>query len=1810
MKKEKYLQIFNYLKEFSKLRSNPVRDIEGQENQYPEVFWLNDIPENVLFENVIRPEFNHENDYWIRVKKPKEPIKPTFTKLSSNLEKWIEPDSLFNEEELPILRVSIETNGHTYLIENYPEISEEFNRYIEQKWIEDIIDYKAKIQLYENEYQTYEKLNNTYKLLFRIFNKAQQFGEEYELIIGVGLLNFKEDDHRPKIFRHILTQRVDINFEYSQRDSQIFISPNIESAIQLETDAIIDLFEQFDSQNIIDAEKAVETYIREKGIDTIFGDKPIEDSLKMFAERISPDGSYYSSISKPSVTTAKPVITFSPALILRKRDTRSFTALYDKIIKNIENERDDINIPTLNDLIEFPEPIRSEFSFIEKESRKLDIEPIFFPKEYNDEQIEIVERARSKNKVLVQGPPGTGKSHTIANLICHLLAYGNKILITAYTKRALEVLKAKLPPEFQDLVVNLLSGDSSSIQDLQASVNSINDELSRADLNEYQSQIDKFEKDLKEARSNIAQSKNEFIKIKEKTSRNQVINSVYSGTLIEIAEALENDSDKFAWYTDDFSDINNEQIHADLNNLLERWNNYSSLDLSEFELDLPDPNILPSLDQIKEYRQLYNEFSSKFKSGEIPKAIHSKDFPKLRTLLSELKSTYKQVECLDIDFSNQIISSHLNGNVSGWKQKLDNSDQILKRIEKLNLRKIDKDIEIIYPLGKSLKQLKSDAQILYDYLQDGNSLCGVAFSIKKPFLPHAVKERLYFLDSLRINGSPCDTASEFIIVLNDLNLRQDLDEMSEIWGKEIPSGNLYFNKFEYFRNIHSEVSKLFELLKHYDSLLYEIDKLTNVIISPFNKANLDEIIEMTEYSHLLIGIEYFKDIINKALTHLNQDVNHAIKERFIQALNNIDSDAYSEALNELFTIITKKREFLSFQNLKHDLELLVPNLVNSIISRNISSNELSHLHEAIYYRNALDELDKLMDLDKEQKLLQEIIQLEQKEKKLIARLASQKAWFKVVNGLQQNRSLRQHLDAWVLAVKKIGKTGKGKRALKFRRIAQQEMEYCKDSVPCWIMPLYKVAETIQPGQYLYDYVIIDEASQLGPDAIFLLYISKNIIIVGDDKQTSPEYVGIDANAMSPYIKRYLQGIPRSDYFGTEFSFYDHAKFFCDGITVLREHFRCMPEIIEFSNKLFYAPEGKQLYPLKQYSEKRIEPLLSVFCSNGYTEGTGARIFNEPEAIRIADTILSITVDERYVGKTIGVISLQGSLQSSLIEALLLKKIGEQEYHKRKIICGNSASFQGDERDIIFLSLVTAHNHNRSALVKQEDERRFNVAVSRAKEQIWLFHSVELEDLGNKDDLRYKLLDHFKNHRSKQPLLNTPRKRTLGTQPEPFGSWFEVDVYNDIVAKGLSVIPQYEVVKGKYRIDLVTVFPDGTKIAIECDGDKWHSHEQYQNDLMRQKVLERCGWQFLRIRGYEYYINREKALLPLWNLIPKNENNKFSELTQTNISEESVGEIDLVETKSGIPDSEQKALVSSQSSYYEKDEHFSLEYGISDTAPDKEEVIRYFNLYNTGNYIMTTDKPLESDYVVPIKSSERNGYLLQCYASGHVNKVKVPILLSRKIDKVYMNGLNIDDTINYLKIIDSEKILGLYFTENGRKKFKAHLTANISNRELLQLQGIKVIYNDFEEIEYKILPLEILNDIDRLVFQSFTANGKPVDNSYYEQEWSVLMKFKSPEAVEKTTTETTLEEPVKKIEEESIEKCVSQSSIVKIKYLNKDKDVTIQFVDYETKGTEMSGDIQKIYFRSPIGSLIIGKQEGDILRLGNSDYYVKILEIKQ
>lgn len=1803
MKKDKYLQIFNYLKEFSKLRSNPVRDIDAQENQYPEKYWFNDIPLNDNFENIIRSDFNEENDYWLKVKKPKEPAKPEFAKLPEKLEKWIDKPTLFNEKDEPKLKESLVVEGETFSIEDFPGIHTELQLYIDKKWIDDIIEYNEKLEAYQVEHFEYEKLNTVYKHLFRIFNKSQQFGEEYELVVGVGLLNFKENDESPKIFRHIITQRADINFEYSQKDSQILVSPNLDSAPQIETDSILDLVEQFDTQNLIEAEKSAQELFAGKEIDTIFNRK-IHEALGSFSQRFCPekDGDYFEIVDRPSISDQKPKVYFSPCLILRKRNTRSFTALYEKILENIENSEEDLEIPTINDLIGIHANNDTENAAQEKAYSNSQNEPIFFPKEYNDEQIEIVEKAKRNNKVLVQGPPGTGKSHTIANLICHLLANGKKILITAYTKRALEVLKDKLPPEFRNLTVNLLSGDSTSIQDLQSSVNAINDELSRANLSQYQSQIDSFENELKKTRESISETSNELVKIKEKGTRKQDINEKYHGTLTEIAEELEKDEIKYAWYKDSFKNLKNLEILDDIKNLIPKIRNYQNIDPIEFEYEMPETDRLISVERLISYKEKLSNLLEKYPNKSGQRSINYQDYNTLKDLLTQLLDTLNKIDLINISFKEEVFDSFFSNQQAMWTQKIQQADKIFKKIRECDLEQIDRDLEIKYPQDKSIKQLKYDAQILLKYLKGGKDLSGYLFQLKKAFLTKEIKERLYFTENVLVNGSPCDTIQEFEIVITNLELKQDFEGLAEIWGHALES-NRFINHRNYYTEIRENVTRLLNLLNIASELKSKVSEIPSLNIRRFNAEEIKVLLFEVEYNKLLSEVESIKEEIHKSKVSLSGINVHPVKHKILESLESIDTQLYLESLQELREIKNRFLDFKEFKALESKIKISFPSLHESIIQGGFEEHDILELKHAIFFLNAKHELGRITNVNYENKLVHSLSELERKERKQIAELASKKAWSEVVKGLDENPNIQSHLIAWKQAVRSIPQSRRSPNYKHFRNVAQREMEYCKKSIPCWIMPLYQVVEQFQPEPEIFDYIIIDEASQLGPEAIFLFYLAKKVIVVGDDKQTAPEYVGVSDNLVNSLIHKYLKPdlgneIPFADFYGLKHSFFDH----CDRLTggkriVLQEHFRCMPEIIEFSNRHFYAPDGKGLYPLKQYSENRLEPLVTLFCSNGYTEGIGARIINEPEAAHIAESIGKLIEDERYFGKTIGVITLQGNQQASLIENLLLKQIGEKEFHKRKIVCGNSSSFQGDERDIIFLSLVTAKDHRRSALVRPEDERRFNVAVSRAKEQIWLFHSVQLDDLSNKNDLRYKLLDHFKNFNSYQPIYNTLIERRLGTQPEPFDSWFEVDVYNDIIRRDLKIIPQYEVAKGRYRIDMVALLPDGTKIAIECDGDKWHGPEQHQNDIMRQKVLERCGWQFFRVRGYEYYTNREKALEPFMNMIPVFEEKKIELKTDYVLHESNILQEKEVSTNDSL-EVQSSGLVNNP-----YDEENSLEqFEQIDLKPRTDKILRYFNLFNSGTYILTDKEPLEADYVIPIQEIHKSGFLLQCYNSGHINKVHIPVLLSKRIGKEYMNGLNRDGELMHIQIVESERIIGIYFNENGKRKFKAHLSENISTREQLHLQGYKVIYNDFDQIEYNIMPLEIYNDISRLVFQSFTANGKPVDNKYYEYEWSVIKRHSRKKQAQN-------EGKGNFIQNSLFDSIVGLNCIVKIKFISNDKELKVKLVDYPTNGSEIIDGVQIVNIRKPIAIAIKGKTIGDKVKIGDSDIVVEIIEIR-
>jgi len=102
--------------------------------------------------------------------------------------------------------------------------------------------------------------------------------------------------------------------------------------------------------------------------------------------------------------------------------------------------------------------------------------------------------------------------------------------------------------------------------------------------------------------------------------------------------------------------------------------------------------------------------------------------------------------------------------------------------------------------------------------------------------------------------------------------------------------------------------------------------------------------------------------------------------------------------------------------------------------------------------------------------------------------------------------------------------------------------------------------------------------------------------------------------------------------------------------------------------------------------------------------------------------------------------------------------------------------------------------------------------------------------------------------------------------KPAESPFEKEVMKTLFNKGYHVIPQLRV--GSYRIDMV--INDGDKrIAIECDGEKWHTQDDLPNDLKRQAILERLGWRFIRIRGSAYYRKPIDTMAEVFEELEKN-----------------------------------------------------------------------------------------------------------------------------------------------------------------------------------------------------------------------------------------------------------------------------------------------------------------------------------------------------
>lgn len=723
--------------------------------------------------------------------------------------------------------------------------------------------------------------------------------------------------------------------------------------------------------------------------------------------------------------------------------------------------------------------------------------------------------------------------------------------------------------------------------------------------------------------------------------------------------------------------------------------------------------------------------------------------------------------------------------------------------------------------------------------------------------PKIVKQYQSQLKQVSYNGQAVKTAHHIQLLNDYVKLCTAKQDIKELLIPAFLEESTLNNNFTFISEIELVLSQLEKVLR--------IHKWREDILSNYHFLNRDIFNEgFVQSAKLNIQIVSLVENAEKNSKDIQSYVNrvesvitliaHPLYHSLIEAINVRNISEVKKQLKNYFYYQEVMKRDVTLREVENKLKEISPLLERQLhdsYDNPVWENHIGIWDQAFKYKRVNSWLNEFSERD-ERKLSANYDSTETLIKKTIIDIGTNKAW---INMLQSMTNLQsQHLKAWMKSVKNIGK-GTGKHAAKYRAEAQNHMEKCIDAIPAWIMPIQQVFENFEIQPNLFDVVIIDEASQSWHEALLLKYIAKKIIIVGDDKQISPTIIGIEENDVKKLQHKYFNDIAFD--FGNDLnlknSFFDICYIMFKDTITLREHFRCMPEIIGFSNLISYR--NKPLIPLRQYPSNRLEPIKSVYLPHGVREGSGQNSFNEVEADTIVNEIVKCIENPQYDNKTLGVISLLGANQAKLIQNKLLHKIGAEVMVERKIICGDAYSFQGDERDVIFLSMVAAKGATRiTALVDEKARQRFNVAVSRAKDQLWLMHSVSVNDISNKDCLRYQLLSYISN-----PLKEENESNRMLCESE-----FERRVFDEMTNRGYRVIPQYKV--NSYRIDLV-VMGDKTKLAVECDGDHWHtSKEDQERDFQREKILQRAGWTFWRVLGSTYYNNPDNALESLWSIL--------------------------------------------------------------------------------------------------------------------------------------------------------------------------------------------------------------------------------------------------------------------------------------------------------------------------------------------------------
>ena len=1294
-----------------------------------------------------------------------------------------------------------------------------------------------------------------FETLYALYGRIDREAERVELVLGDGILSWRRAEGA--IYHPILLQRLQLQFDASVPE---FTLSEADHPVELYT-ALFQAMNDVDGRAIGRCREELD----EGGFHPL-ANGSTSGFLKRLVVQLSPRGDFLEDRA-PNNDANDPCIGRDPVLFLRAR-TLGFAAAIEGILADLRG-REDLPWSLLNIVGEEAPISAAGDSKVLAASTGHSDGDVLLSKPANPEQIRIAQQLEEHGGVLVQGPPGTGKTHTIGNLVGHLLAQGKSVLVTSHTTKALRMVRHHIVAELRPLCVSVLESDLESRKQLESAVGSIAERLSRADAGSLEIEAMKLEAERVEVLKKLEAVRDQLTEARSDEYREIAI-AGKSWTPADAARQVVQDAEVHGWIPGPVAAVAPLPLSpGELADLYRTGVSISREDEHELSGHLPELHELPRAEEFEESVSERNRLG--MEDLDVRRDLwESNAVRESPEEIAELTTAVVQgVEPLSGRDKWKLAAVYAGKYGDAHRQPWDQLVSLVRLVHRAAANAQESFVRYGPEVTGNFaaKEQEQIAAEILAHLENGGKLSSLTLFTHKAWSQ--------FLEHAKVNNARPRLQEHFRALQEFFRLKALRGELGLRWDRQVaklgaPQSSEMGEAIEKTlmqycdsivdcldwqqRTWRPLQQRLEDLGFRWDRFLAEQPavvgpegELARIHIA-VSEALLPILNPRFKKLRLLQLEEEWRDLKSRLKLAARAAKASRLIGQLLAAVSDENSSGYREAYERLLELKSKQADLDLRRALLAKLETAAPAWAGAIRNRTGVHRRGEPPHDAAAawtWRQLNDELDRRASVSLET-LQAKSEKLREQLRRATVELIDKRSW-----GSQARRTTsrqRQALVGWLDTIRRIGK-GHGIRVSLLRCEAAKKMSECRGAVPVWVMPLSRVVENFDPRTTRFDVVIIDEASQSDVMALVALYLGKTVLVVGDHEQVSPSAVGQDLGVIQNLIFQYLRGIPNSDLYDGQISIYDLARQSFGGTTCLVEHFRCVPEIIQFSNMVSY--DGR-IKPLRDASRVHLRPHTVAHRVTGSSRDGK---INRQEALSVA-TLLAAAMEQPEYKKndagqalSFGVVSLVGDEQAIEIDNLVRAHVSPDRYERHRVLCGNAAQFQGDERDVVFISLVDTAERGSLSLRDQElFKQRFNVAASRARDQMWIVHSLSPNNDLKADDLRRQLIEHAEDPARLMRALEEKEKRA------PSG--FERALMKRLAAAGYRVTPHWRI--GTFRIDLV-VEGGGKRLAIECDGDRYQPLEKIGEDMERQAVLERMGWIFTRIRSSEFLRNPTRAM---------------------------------------------------------------------------------------------------------------------------------------------------------------------------------------------------------------------------------------------------------------------------------------------------------------------------------------------------------------